>query len=655
MKKFTLALGALSILFISSCGPASKKSSPTSVGAAKADADAGNKQDSPNSSPADVFSPKDYDDVGDFVRVKNRDSENASGAQASEGSGNGSGSTSSSTNNSDPNPGANSGTANASLDVAHEYVVTGGKSYPLKRERLQLRSVKYNFDIQSKILSLQGDVIFNGENGRPFQMEGAVEKGLVNLVIKDSKSELKSIFKARATCFAKTEESDLECKEFYVDFYYLNGGVLYTDQLIPKAVVQNIQIDIQQNQSGKDQDSGFTNEPTEGAEVIVNQDEADDQESEAPIEESVDSDIQPGGYFSGNTSQDVADLFPQLVKPAAPAVKPGATTKPGSPAKPEAVKPSPVKPSSPQTGGGGKPAPVKPAPKPKPSVPVVAPEPVRPPVVVVPAKPQQGGNPDNPSLPITTGNEIINPNMFEVAGRPENQAVGRVDAGSIKKSTSLVDLFNKMGPSSALQIFGRVVNERKFFGTWDMVVLIQKMVQWVGQSLPGQFISVGNVAKQLGGKTAGGQISHQNGLDADIAYFRTEKKPSKMNYVVDFAKDKVLGDFLIEKQWALFKKIYASKAVDIIIVDPVVKIALCKKAVALGEFKTSQGKELATKVLNRLYSDQKFRYSRKNGRRVYTRNKMHANHFHLRIKCGGHHRQCYQYKIADQGLGCKIN
>jgi hypothetical protein len=619
MKKFTLAVATLFLLFMSACGPAGKKNAPEVEGTVTpAPATSPATKPEADKAKGSAFSAKDYDDVGDFVRVKNR--------------------------NPQPTVQTDSKKETQPSEVmqAPEYIVTKTKTYPLKRERLKLRDVKYRLDSSGQTLSLLGEVVFDKEQVRPFELEGVVEKGLVSLVVKDQRSDLKNVLKARGTCFSNNEDSAANCKEFYVDFYYFDRGVIYTDQIIPKQLVENIYKEIQQNQTAESDESGFADEVTAGAEVIEGQAQEDENDpSEAPLQEALDSELQPGGYFAGNTGQDIAELFPQLVGPQV-APQPVAPKKAAAAVAPKQALTKPAQPKQALT-------------KPPPKAVLVAP-PARPSVVVVrPDQPLgQRPNPELPSVPLTRAQDIINPNMFEVAGRPENQAIGRVDAGRLKNPTSLMDLINKLGPTYPIQVFDRVISQRKFFGTWDLVVLIQKMVQWVKQSFPGQYVSVGNVAKQVGGRTSSGQISHQNGLDADIAYLTTDRKPSKMNYVVDFAKDQVRSDFLIEKQWALFKKIHASQAVDIIIVDPVIKIALCKKAVALGEFKNPESRRTAIKVLSRMYSDQKYRFRKQNGKRVYTRNKMHANHFHLRIKCGGHHRQCYQYRVADQPMGCEI-
>lgn len=612
-------MATLFLLIMSSCGPAGKKNASEAEGTlapAPAVSSAAKTETSEVKEPA--FSAKDYDDVGDFVRVKNRN----------------------------PQPmmqkDLKKETQPSAVVQAPEYIVTKTKTYPLKRERLKLRDVKYRLDSSGQTLSLLGEVVFDKEQVRPFELEGVVEKGLVSLVVKDQNSELKNVLKARGTCFSNSEDSVANCKDFYVDFYYFDRGVIYTDQIIPKQLVENIYQDIHQNQAADGDETGFADEVTAGAEVVesdVQEDESDP--SEAPLQEALDSELQPGGYFAGNTGQDIAELFPQLLGPQV-SPKPEPPKKPTAAAKPAVTKPTLSKPapkSPPPRLAPGQPAP------PTTRGTLVAP-PARPSVVVV--------RPDLTSVPLTRSQDIINPNMFEVAGRPENQAIGRVDAGRLKNATSLMDLINRLGPTYPIQVFDRVLSQKKFFGTWDLVVLIQKMVQWVKQNFPGQYVSVGNVAKQVGGRTSSGQISHQNGLDADIAYLTTDRKPSKMNYVVDFAKDQVRSDFLIEKQWALFKKIHASQAVDIIIVDPVIKIALCKKAVQMGEFKNPESRRTAIKVLSRMYSDQKYRFRKQNGKRVYSRNKMHANHFHLRIKCGGHHRQCYQYRVADQPMSCDI-
>lgn len=218
--------------------------------------------------------------------------------------------------------------------------------------------------------------------------------------------------------------------------------------------------------------------------------------------------------------------------------------------------------------------------------------------------------------------------------RPVNQAVGGVGGayglGSLKNATSLMEIYNRLGRTSGFQILSPEKN--RHYGTWDMIKLIEKMGSWVRDNIPGQVLSIGNISTQFGGVQEG-HVSHQNGLDVDIAYFTSTT--TRMAKVVNVSNKQMSPDLRIDDQFKLFKQLVGSEIVEMILVHPAIKKALCQRAMETGEIKTGDEKNLATRTL----------------KRIYTAND-HDDHFHLRIECSSFDRTCSPIHLPDQALGC---
>ncbi len=297
-------------------------------------------------------------------------------------------------------------------------------------------------------------------------------------------------------------------------------------------------------------------------------------------------------FFQGQADKDIIDLFSEELskKPVEPE-----TENPPTPVK---------KPGQQET---------KPENKPVPKVP--------------PQKPEPKPSPKPVEKKPTTPQKI---------GRPTNQAVGGVGGlyglGSLKNATSLMESYNKLGRTGGFQL---LYNNDKHYGTWDLVKLIEKMGAWVNSNIPGQILSIGNISTQFGGVQES-HVSHQNGLDVDIAYF-TPVTTRMMNVVN--ANGKVTSDLMIDAQFKLFKQLVNTEAVEMILVHHTIKKALCERAVQTGEIKNVIDLTLATKTL----------------KQIYTAND-HNNHFHLRLKCSSFDRSCSPtHHLSDeQPLGCTI-
>ncbi|MEO0323045.1 MAG: penicillin-insensitive murein endopeptidase [Myxococcota bacterium] len=61
------------------------------------------------------------------------------------------------------------------------------------------------------------------------------------------------------------------------------------------------------------------------------------------------------------------------------------------------------------------------------------------------------------------------------------------------------------------------------FGTWELVQLLERAAFRVHQRLPGAKLSVGELSKEGGGRLPG-HASHQNGRDADLAFYMLDAR-----------------------------------------------------------------------------------------------------------------------------------
>jgi penicillin-insensitive murein DD-endopeptidase len=152
-----------------------------------------------------------------------------------------------------------------------------------------------------------------------------------------------------------------------------------------------------------------------------------------------------------------------------------------------------------------------------------------------------------------------------------------------------------------------------------------------------ELMQVGDLSAAKGGRISRHK-SHQNGLDADIVYFRhngfvqSEEEPE---WAEDFVgKGKVTKNFHLERNWRFIEILMEEGDVNRIFVARSVKNALCDYVRELG----LEEKELVKSIeyLRRL--------------RVA---KYHRTHLHLRIACPKEDLSCSNQSPPPKGDGCR--
>ena len=79
----------------------------------------------------------------------------------------------------------------------------------------------------------------------------------------------------------------------------------------------------------------------------------------------------------------------------------------------------------------------------------------------------------------------------------------------------------ELRPSSHLRLLPEAENDRRFFGTWELVQLLERAAYRVSQRVPGSKLTVGELSAEEGGPIPG-HASHQNGRDVDISFYMTD-------------------------------------------------------------------------------------------------------------------------------------
>lgn len=77
--------------------------------------------------------------------------------------------------------------------------------------------------------------------------------------------------------------------------------------------------------------------------------------------------------------------------------------------------------------------------------------------------------------------------------------------------------------SSHLRYTGEYAPAGNFYGTWELVQLLERAAYRVARRLPGAKLSVGELSRERGGRIAG-HASHQNGRDVDIAFYMLDPR-----------------------------------------------------------------------------------------------------------------------------------
>ena len=172
------------------------------------------------------------------------------------------------------------------------------------------------------------------------------------------------------------------------------------------------------------------------------------------------------------------------------------------------------------------------------------------------------------------------------------------------------------------------------YATYDMTQVVAIAASQLAHDYPGgERVQIGDVCAQKGGQLAH-HASHQNGLDADIAYMRVNHREQNPQVITGFDElfvknGKITENFDEERVWDFVKAIHDTGRLVRIFMDPVIKATLCEYADKIGET------ESQTDVLRRI--------------RPLA---LHQDHMHIRITCPLNSPTCVKQADPPAGTGC---
>lgn len=212
----------------------------------------------------------------------------------------------------------------------------------------------------------------------------------------------------------------------------------------------------------------------------------------------------------------------------------------------------------------------------------------------------------------------------------KEQAVGSVSVGTLMQAAALP----KEAPG-----FLKISDFRdRGYGTTTLVTLLLQTAVKVANAYPGgERFQVADLSAKNGGEVTL-HASHENGTDADVFYFRKNRKeqhPDYNGFEENFVytgsdgKPKLSGNFDVERNWAAMKNLVSSGKIGRIFADQTIKSAFCSYAKQMGEFSSQ------TETLRRI--------------RHWPN---HKNHFHVRIKCPKDSPRCIDQGELPAGSGC---
>jgi penicillin-insensitive murein endopeptidase len=447
---------------------------------------------------------------------------------------------------------------------------------------LSLQKADLKLDRLKSFYSLTGHFVLVDKDNKTISesdvsLAGATEKTAASVLYPDNANTSVDPARARVTCLE--DDVDGFCRSVILDFYVKHEEQTYAAQL---------QVDM------------------EGTAAPAPELKPEDQPSAGAVDEDNDADDaseadEAGGLYVGTLYDDPSALFDTIKPPAVPAPEPSVSPEPSASPSPA---PSPSPSPEPST---------VPTPTPRPSV-SPSPSPSPAPVVTTPVPaPKPSPVPDVPS-------------------RPRDQAIGMAANGHLENGSSLQDAL-KADPALPIHL---IYPERKrFYGTYELIQDLQKMAKYLSQDVPGNKLTIGDISQKTGGKLVNSSHkSHQNGLDADVSYPRTDSNTPTFIGLVK--SDGSISPLMrMQEVYKLFEYAHVTlQAVDRIFVDAHIKKALCEMAKKEGLL-DEHGKGRAMEVLRRLRIEPG-----------------HDNHFHLRIRCSTQQPRCRMMAEPPSGSGC---
>ena len=209
--------------------------------------------------------------------------------------------------------------------------------------------------------------------------------------------------------------------------------------------------------------------------------------------------------------------------------------------------------------------------------------------------------------------------------------MGFPDKGNLRNATSVLSKQQTLHENAFFEVAAPERN--RHFATYEMAEMISRLGKVLNETF-NRKLFVGNISAPTGGKLSP-HLSHQIGIDADLAY-PTALQAVKFPVVVLMkTRQYNAGNFSVEKTYELLKYAFSQPDIKVerVFADRTIKKALCEYANAHHEF-NSDDKDVVTKLFSSI--------DHVDG---------HGDHFHLRLKCSSYDPGCRQ-KIYAVNKGC---
>lgn len=236
-------------------------------------------------------------------------------------------------------------------------------------------------------------------------------------------------------------------------------------------------------------------------------------------------------------------------------------------------------------------------------------------------------------LPLTfTAETAVNATQIELAFKfskePKGQVVGSYGRGKLHRASSL----RAEGPGYVEISY----DEDRQHGALRMIDLLEQSAATIARLHPeGERLQIGDISNLAGGRLSG-HLSHQNGLDADLIFYRRNHREQRSLENGAFGESfvengRVTENFDLERNWMLMKLFVSSGRVNRIFLDQAIKKAYCEKARKSGQL----GDKLTRETLHRLRHEP-----------------AHDDHLHLRLNCPKNSLKCRKQKPLPSGIDC---
>lgn len=206
------------------------------------------------------------------------------------------------------------------------------------------------------------------------------------------------------------------------------------------------------------------------------------------------------------------------------------------------------------------------------------------------------------------------------------QAIGSPANGRLRNATAL--------PAEGAGYIKLFRSRHRQWGTSELVRLVESVAARMSEESPGcDRFQVGDLSARQGGRITR-HSSHQNGVDADIAFLRRdcrEQEPEdSRGFDESFVENgEVTANFDLDRNFRALQLLVGSGRVTRIFVNPVIKRALCEFAKREGMLEEN------VEVLRRL--------------RPWAG---HDEHLHVRIACPASSPRCRDQAEVPPGSGC---